>query len=82
MGLSKIGPANQQLSFLATNVVGTFGYIDPMYMETSILNKESDVFCFGVVMFEVLCGRLCYDYNNGHFQSLVQMWKNATKRIN
>ncbi|KAL4565076.1 hypothetical protein LXL04_029158 [Taraxacum kok-saghyz] len=34
MGLSKIGPADQPHSFLATNVVGTPGYIDPVYMET------------------------------------------------
>ncbi|KAL7598435.1 hypothetical protein Lser_V15G22728 [Lactuca serriola] len=80
MGLSKIGPANQQHTFLVSNVVGTFGYIDPLYMETSILTKESDVFSFGVVLFEVLCGRLCFQYNNGHLQSLVQMWKKSYKQ--
>ncbi|CAI9285011.1 unnamed protein product [Lactuca saligna] len=59
MGLSKVGPANQQRTFLlVTNVVGTLGYIDPMYMETSILTEESDVYSFGVVLFEVLCGRM------------------------
>ncbi|CAI9304163.1 unnamed protein product [Lactuca saligna] len=56
MGLSKIGPANQSQSFLATNVVGTPIYVDPMYVETGILTKESDVYSFEVVLFEVLCG--------------------------
>nr|XP_043606840.1 uncharacterized protein LOC122578857 [Erigeron canadensis] len=58
-GLSKIGPANQEFTFLVSTVVGTLGYCDPLYAETGILTKESDVYSFGVVLFEVLCGRLC-----------------------
>ncbi|KAJ9559454.1 hypothetical protein OSB04_014068 [Centaurea solstitialis] len=56
-GLSRIGPANQQFTFLVSNVVGTMGYCDPLYHETGYLTKESDVYSFGVVLFEVLCGR-------------------------
>ncbi|KAL4565061.1 hypothetical protein LXL04_029143 [Taraxacum kok-saghyz] len=80
MGLSKIGPANQQHTFVVSNVVGTFGYVDPMYVETSILTKESDVYSFGVVLFEVLCGRLCFENKNNHFQNLVPMWKKSFKQ--
>ncbi|KAL4575295.1 hypothetical protein LXL04_022137 [Taraxacum kok-saghyz] len=80
MGLSKVGPANQEHTFLVSNVVGTFGYVDPMYAEKSILTKESDVYSFGVVLFEVLCGRLCYENHNGRFQSLVRMWKQSYKQ--
>ncbi|CAH1427342.1 unnamed protein product [Lactuca virosa] len=80
MGLSKLGPANQQHTILVSNVVGTLGYIDPVYMETGILTKESDVYSFGVILFEVLCGRLCFEYKNGHFQSLVGMWKKSYKQ--
>ncbi|KAJ0560042.1 putative protein kinase RLK-Pelle-CrRLK1L-1 family [Helianthus annuus] len=58
-GLSKIGPANQEFTFLVSNAVGTPGYCDPLYAEKGILTKESDVYSFGVVLFEVLCGRLC-----------------------
>ncbi|CAI9290789.1 unnamed protein product [Lactuca saligna] len=80
MGLSKIGPANQRHTFLATNVVGTFGYLDPMYLATSILTKESDVYSFGVVLFEVLCRRPCFDYNNGRLQCFVKWWKASYKQ--
>ncbi|KAF5770882.1 putative protein kinase RLK-Pelle-CrRLK1L-1 family [Helianthus annuus] len=57
-GLSKIGPTNQEFTFLVTNACGTLGYIDPLYATTDVLTKESDVYSFGVVLFEVLCGRL------------------------
>ncbi|KAK1435829.1 hypothetical protein QVD17_01599 [Tagetes erecta] len=49
---------------MVTNPVGTPWYIDPLYHETGLLTKESDVYSFGVVLFEVLCGRLCYDIKN------------------
>ncbi|KAJ9558568.1 hypothetical protein OSB04_013182 [Centaurea solstitialis] len=57
-GLSKISLANQQNTFVVTNLAGTHGYCDPQYERTGILTKESDVYSFGVVLFEVLCGRL------------------------
>ncbi|KAL7619094.1 hypothetical protein Lser_V15G03322 [Lactuca serriola] len=57
-GLSRIGLANQQNTFVITNLAGTHGYCDPQYEKTGFLTKESSVFSFGVVLFEVLCGRL------------------------
>nr|XP_043606719.1 uncharacterized protein LOC122578755 isoform X2 [Erigeron canadensis] len=75
LGLSKIGPANQLYTTLITHAVGTPGYCDPLYMETYFLTKESDVYSFGVVLFEVLCGRLCYEYRNGQSVFLVRRWK-------
>ncbi|KAL8249174.1 hypothetical protein R6Q59_006042 [Mikania micrantha] len=60
LGLSKIGRANENDTFVITNACGTHGYCDPAYMDTGVLTKESDVYSFGVVLFEVLCGRLCF----------------------
>nr|GEZ01958.1 jacalin-like lectin domain-containing protein [Tanacetum cinerariifolium] len=57
-GLSKIGPTNQDFTFLISSVAGTYGYVDPTYVETGILTKESDVYSFGIVLFEVACQRL------------------------
>nr|XP_043611692.1 CBL-interacting protein kinase 17-like [Erigeron canadensis] len=67
LGLSKLGRANENDTFLITNASGTHGYCDPEYISSGILTKESDVYSFGVVLFEVLCGRLCViDVHNEH----------------
>ena len=79
LGLSKIGPANQQHTVLVSNVVGTLGYLDPLYMKIGLLTKESDIYSFGVLLFEVLCGRLCFKYSNGCSEILVRMWKQSYK---
>ncbi|GJW49616.1 kinase-like domain, phloem protein 2-like protein [Tanacetum coccineum] len=78
MGLAKVGPTNQY-TFLMTDIVGTLGYIDPMYLRMGFLTKESDVYSFGVVLFEVLCGRLCFDYSNAHAGNIVHIWKQRYK---
>ncbi|KAF5815290.1 putative protein kinase RLK-Pelle-CrRLK1L-1 family [Helianthus annuus] len=75
-GLSKIGPGNQAATYIFSNAVGTPGYCDPLYMETGVLTKESDVYSFGVVLFELMCGKLCFQYSNGHLsQILVNKWR-------
>ncbi|KAF5774511.1 putative protein kinase RLK-Pelle-CrRLK1L-1 family transcription factor C3H family [Helianthus annuus] len=75
-GLSKSGPANQVHSYLFSHAVGTPGYCDPLYMEFGFLSKESDVYSFGVVLFEILCGRLCYEYHNHELTKiLVPKWR-------
>ncbi|GJT33907.1 kinase RLK-Pelle-CrRLK1L-1 family protein [Tanacetum coccineum] len=60
-GLSKIGPTNQPSTYVNTLVRGTFGYIDPDYFLTGRLTRKSDVYAFGVVLFEVLSGKQAVD---------------------
>lgn len=46
--------------YLLADTVGTIGYVDPTYEKTGFVNHKSDVFSFGVVLFEVLCGRKAF----------------------
>nr|XP_043616825.1 uncharacterized protein LOC122588719 isoform X1 [Erigeron canadensis] len=61
-------PKNQQMDYVNDEVVGTKGYIDPVYQRTTFLTKESDIYSLGVVLLEVLCGKLsiAYDVEREH----------------
>ncbi|GJW80318.1 kinase-like domain, phloem protein 2-like protein [Tanacetum coccineum] len=65
-GLSKFHPADQEAStFNASTIAGTPMYFDPEYEKSGKLNKKSDIYSFGVVLFEILTGRLAYDFDKG-----------------
>ncbi|GKD25995.1 phloem protein 2-like protein, partial [Tanacetum coccineum] len=65
---------NSTDSQLKVNPVGTPGYIDPKYYTRGILTKQSDMYSFGVVLLEVLCGRFARPSVRGKDRaSLVDM---------
>ncbi|XP_076940068.1 receptor like protein kinase S.2-like [Bidens hawaiensis] len=65
-GLSVSMPPNKEdealhLKMPAQTPYGSEYYLDPEYVKSGKLKRESGVYSFGVILFEILCGRLAND---------------------
>lgn len=69
-GLAKWLPKPWTHLILTAAIEGTFGYLAPEYVMHGIVDEKTDVFAFGVLLLELITGRLPIDSSQ---QSLV-MW--------
>ncbi|MQL41680.1 hypothetical protein EI012_27630, partial [Escherichia coli] len=60
--LASEGPTGYN-THVSTAVVGTQGYAAPEYVETGHLKVKSDIWSFGVVLYEILTGRRVLERN-------------------
>lgn len=55
-------------------MVGTRGYAAPEYVETGHLTSKSDVWSFGVVLFEIITGRASIEPNRPKTEQKLLEW--------
>ncbi|XP_051148104.1 lysM domain receptor-like kinase 3 [Andrographis paniculata] len=56
-GLAKLVMATNDGEESVTRVVGTYGYLAPEYLRDGLATNKSDVYAFGVVLFEMVSGK-------------------------
>ncbi|XP_047317299.1 receptor-like protein kinase FERONIA [Impatiens glandulifera] len=75
-GFSKAASStsNSNSNETTPEIMGTFGYLDMDYFLTQRLTRKSDVYAFGVLLFEVLCGRPAIDTSFEGEERSLALW--------
>ncbi|XP_031115886.1 wall-associated receptor kinase 3-like isoform X2 [Ipomoea triloba] len=71
-GASGLVPQDQ--TQLTTMVQGTFGYLDPEYLQTNQLTEKSNVYSFGVVLAELLTSRRAVSFDGHEEERLLSQY--------
>lgn len=72
-GLARLGPS-EGLTHVSTAVVGTMGYAAPEYVQTGRLTSKSDVWSYGVFLYELITGRRPLDRNRPRSEQKLLEW--------
>ncbi|XP_050210049.1 G-type lectin S-receptor-like serine/threonine-protein kinase At1g61390 isoform X2 [Mercurialis annua] len=75
-GLARMFEGTQVLGS-THKVVGTLGYMAPEYLLGGIYSEKSDVFGFGVLILEIVCGRKVnsFQFDEQHMSLLARAWQ-------
>ncbi|KAF5784423.1 putative protein kinase RLK-Pelle-CrRLK1L-1 family [Helianthus annuus] len=57
---------NRMDQVVLSEPIGTIGYLDPEIEKSKGVTCKSDIYAFGVVLFEILCGRRAYIRNDAN----------------
>lgn len=75
-GLAKLGPVGDN-THVSTRVMGTYGYCAPEYAMSGKLTLKSDIYCFGVVLLELITGRKAMDVTKKQREQSLVAWVNV-----
>lgn len=68
-------------SWIMDKVVGTFGYIDPVYFSRGLVTEYTDVFSFGIFMLALLLGRAAvFAGSDGYHCNILDYVKDLQER--
>ncbi|GAU14938.1 hypothetical protein TSUD_47310 [Trifolium subterraneum] len=76
-GIARLFDPNQTHGMTKT-VIGTYGYMAPEYIKHGQFSVKSDVFSFGVIILEIICGQRNTEIRDGeNIEDLLSIaWKN------
>lgn len=72
-GLARLGPSDGR-THVSTAVVGTMGYAAPEYIQSGRLTSKSDVWSYGVFIYELITGRRPLDKNRPKNEQKLLQW--------
>ncbi|KAJ0258759.1 Protein kinase domain-containing protein [Hirschfeldia incana] len=72
-GLARMGPS-KGVTHVSTAVVGTIGYAAPEYIQTGHLTAKSDVWSYGIFLYELITGRRPFDRNRPRNEQNILEW--------
>lgn len=81
-GLSKLVVKSSDEEASVTKVVGTFGYLAPEYLRDGLATTKSDVYAFGVVLFELISGKEAITRTEGMSRANIERRSLASVMLN
>ncbi|KAI8535893.1 hypothetical protein RHMOL_Rhmol10G0210200 [Rhododendron molle] len=72
-GLAKLSKAQEQTKTF-TGIRGTRGYVAPEWHRKLPITVKADVYSFGIVLLEIICGRKCLDRSRSENEAVLEDW--------
>ncbi|KAI8535888.1 hypothetical protein RHMOL_Rhmol10G0209700 [Rhododendron molle] len=72
-GLAKLSKPQEQTKTF-TGIRGTRGYVAPEWHRKLPITVKADVYSFGIVLLEIICGRKCLDWSRSEDEAILEDW--------